>query len=313
MRRGFPHILGEARIVVRLLKLERFVREPGDVPRPDSLIRPIGAENSAGVESMPSPFPGMDPYLERRDLWADFHNRLAAQIGAELNRLLPTRFYARTEYRYELDIFVHDENGHETRSGSADVGVVRSKPDQSAATAVLELPRRELSPAVEVSTESIPVRRAFVEIFETGKIHRLVTIIEIVSPSNKKPGRDRERFDEKLREILASEANLVVVDLSRAGDRVFPDDGLSGRIADLDPAPDYLIWSNRSWRRNPETIAYSLYPISIQDSLPCVGIPLTKDEDDVPLDFQYVFQRVYDDGPYRRGAVDYGEPPEPPH
>lgn len=261
---------------------------------------------------MPSRFPGMDPYLERRDLWADFQNRLAARIGAELNRLLPDRFYARTEYRYELDIFVHDQNGHETHSGNADVGVVRLKPDQGSATAVLELPRRKLSPAVEVLTESIQVRRAFIEIFETGTTHRLVTIIEIVSPSNKKPGRDRERFEEKLREILASDANLVVVDLLRAGERVFPDDGLSGRIADLDPAPAYLIWINRSWKRNPDTIAYSLYPISIQDALPCVGIPLTKQDDDVPLDFQYVFQRVYDEGPYRRGAVDYRKPPEPP-
>ena len=38
---------------------------------------------------MPSPFPGMDPYLEAPDIWPDFHHALATEIRGELNRLLP--------------------------------------------------------------------------------------------------------------------------------------------------------------------------------------------------------------------------------
>ena len=44
---------------------------------------------------MPSPFPGMDPYLEASDIWPDFQHALAADIRGELNRVLPLPYYAR--------------------------------------------------------------------------------------------------------------------------------------------------------------------------------------------------------------------------
>ena len=57
---------------------------------------------------MPSPFPGMDPYLEAPDTWPDFHDAFAAEIRRELNRVLPQPYYARLAKRPEVGI-VGDE------------------------------------------------------------------------------------------------------------------------------------------------------------------------------------------------------------
>jgi hypothetical protein len=46
----------------------------------------------------------------------------------------------------------------------------------------------------------------------------------------------------------------------------------------------------------------------LRDPLPCIWVPLEEDEDEIALDLQYVFDRTYDTGPYRRGAVDYAGP-----
>ena len=53
---------------------------------------------------MPSPFPGMDPYLEAPHIWPDLHDALAAEIRNDLNQTLPTPYYARLEMRPELGI-----------------------------------------------------------------------------------------------------------------------------------------------------------------------------------------------------------------
>jgi hypothetical protein len=108
-----------------------------------------------GDRFMPSPFPGMDPYLEAPDVWADFQDRFAGQISAELNRALPAPHYARLEMRPEVGI-VEEETVH-----------------------------------------SEPIRHAFVEIRDPSRRHKLITLIEIASPSNKRPGMDRRAYVQK--------------------------------------------------------------------------------------------------------------------
>jgi hypothetical protein len=59
--------------------------------------------------------------------------------------------------------------------------------------------------------------------------------------------------------------------------------------------------------------AYPIFPIGLREWLPCIPVPLKETEEEVTLDLQFAFNRAYDTGPYRRGAVDCaGEPPEPP-
>jgi hypothetical protein len=217
---------------------------------------------------MPSPFPGMDLYLEAPDIWPDLHHALAGEIRNQLNQTLPSPYYARLEMRPERGTF-------------------------------------------EVRGD--PIRHHFVEIRDPSQGHKLITLIEIVSPSNKRPGPDREAYERKQREIIESDASLVELDLLRGGRRVLPELSLQALVAGLEPAPAYLVLVNRSWRRAGGVVAYDLFPVGLREWLPCIQVPLKPGEAEVLLDLQYMFNRAYDSGPYRRGAVDYSQPPpEPP-
>jgi hypothetical protein len=258
---------------------------------------------------MPSPFPGFDPYLEAPDIWPDIHDGLAAEIRAELNRTLPVPYYARLEMRQEVGI-VDDHS----RAVVPDVSIVqtRSRADSRGATAVLDGPRTERSKGIEVTVENEPIRHPFVEIRDTSRGHKLVTLIEIVSPSNKRPGADRRAYQQKQREVLDSDASLVEIDLLRSGERLLLNMNLEEFVARLDPQPDYLVTVNRAWRRLGALSDYELFPIGIRETLPCIPIPLTEHIAEPTLDLQWVFNQAYDRGPYRRGAVDYTRLPEPP-
>src|SRR6266542_250856 len=107
---------------------------------------------------MPSPFPGMDPYLEAPDIWPDVHEALATEIRAVLNALLPMPYYARLELRPEEapDIIVSEDFGTTVRDEA--------------------------------------LRHSYIEIRDPTRGHHLVTLIEIVSPSNKRPGADRRAY-----------------------------------------------------------------------------------------------------------------------
>ncbi len=261
---------------------------------------------------MPSPFPGMDPYLEAPDLWPDLHDALASEIRGELNLALPAPYYARLEMRPEVGIV--EDGGNERRQRIVpDAAVVRRPvPGVSGGgVAVLERPGRALDEAVEVTVTDEPIRHHFVEVRDPTKGHQLITLIEIVSPSNKRNGPDRVAYLRKQGEILESEASWLELDLLRGGERLSPAPELAAIVAGFDPSPDYLVTLNRAWRRGGR-MAFSLYPFTVRDLLPCVPVPLREGEAEVPLDLQLLMDRAYDRGPYRRGAVDYEEAPSPP-
>jgi hypothetical protein len=253
----------------------------------------------------------MDPYLEAPDIWPDFHDGLAAQIRVELNSTLPTPYYARLEMRPELGIV--DEGGS-TRRIIPDVSVVR--PPQATRdtglVTVLDRPRTIVSPSVEVIVHTEPFRHAVVEIRDPTRGHKLITLIEIASPSNKRPGADRRTYLHKQKEVLDSDANLIELDLLRTGDRLLTNLSLQNEVARLDPSPDYLVLVNRAWLRVGDALAYQVFAVPVTEPLPCIPVPLRQGQEEVPLDLQFIFNHVYDGGPYWRGAVDYEEPPQPP-
>jgi hypothetical protein len=49
---------------------------------------------------MPSPFPGMDPYLESTHWFPDLRSNLISHVKARLNQILPESYYAQSDYRY---------------------------------------------------------------------------------------------------------------------------------------------------------------------------------------------------------------------
>ncbi len=74
---------------------------------------------------MPSPFPGMDPYLEAT-LWPDVHNALVRKLRTFLTRQLRPKYTARLEIHIVEDTYPESEIG----ILYPDVEV-RQSPDQS--------------------------------------------------------------------------------------------------------------------------------------------------------------------------------------
>lgn len=109
-------------------------------------------------------------------------------------------------------------------------------------------------------------------------------------------------------EVLGTDANLIELDLLRAGRRLLPYPELAATVDAFDP--DYLVLLNRSALREGLWMDYTLYPTGLRDPLPCIPVPLTLQTPDVLLDLQVVVNRAYGEGPYRR-IVDYSGEPEP--
>jgi hypothetical protein len=260
----------------------------------------------------------MDPYLEDPQFWPDLHHALAITLRDELNRCLPEPYYARTEMRPELGVVMEtDGNGDAPRGATKriipDVMVLKHH-REGGGVAVAEPARRLISHYVEFGVPGLgdePVRHYYVEIKDARWGHKLVTLIEILSPSNKLPGPDRDLYAEKQRAILHSDVSLIEIDLLRTGRRVYPSPALEEEVGRLDPPPTYLVMVSPAWRRMAPMWGYRGYPFTLREPLPCIAVPLRQGVEDVLLDLQIAFDRAYDGGPYRR-AVDYGKPPGVP-
>ena len=177
--------------------------------------------------------------------------------------------------------------------------------------AVLDDPRVDPSPSVWMNIANEPVRHYTVEIRDSVHGHALVTVIEIASPTNKRSGPDRKAYEAKQNEILNSDTSLIELDLLRGGRPVIGGPLVIEAVRQLQPRPDYLVSISRAWQRRAE-FQYQLFPITLEDVLPCIEVPLSEGCPEVPIDLQYVFRLVYYHGPYARGAVDYSQPPDPP-
>ncbi len=241
---------------------------------------------------MPSPFPGMDPYLEAPEIWVDFHNNLASEIQAVLNRALPRRYIARLSPRVVCEIV---ETG-ELRAIRPDVAVYRQPTEQGTiqtATFVLTAPVES-----RVAIEE-PVRLHSVEILEVGTM-KLVTAIEILSPANKRIGnKARDEYLEKRQELLRAPVHLIEIDLLRSGERMPLE-------TPVPKAAYYIVLSRRQRRPIVE-----VWPIQIGEKLPTIPVPLLPPDPDVPLDLNSVVASVYERGAYDR-IIDYRQPPPPP-
>src|SRR5262249_40056442 len=109
--------------------------------------------------------------------------------------------------------------------------------------------------------------QTFVEIRDIAFGSRLITVLEILSPSNKKPGDPQEQYLRKQRELLQGGVSLVEIDLLREGDWVLalPFDALEQELQSL-----YRVVARRSWRR----LQAEYYPINLANRLPRIKVPL---------------------------------------
>jgi hypothetical protein len=129
------------------------------------------------------------------------------------------------------------------------------------------------------------------------KSRELVTAIELLSPSNKKPGSDRQQYEGKRNRILTSPAHFVEIDLLRGWPR------MPRRNA---PKCDYCVQVSRAEDR-PQA---GFWPIALRDPLPTIPVPLSSGHADVAIDLQAVLHRVYDAAGY--AAYIYEDEPVPP-
>lgn len=235
-----------------------------------------------------SPFPGMDPYLEHPSLWPNVHQRLITYASDALQAQLAPRYYVSIGERVYLEA--------PERSVYPDLWVVERGGTRATTTSALEPDR-----PIVVVVEPVERREVFIEIQDPAAGHRVVTVIEVLSPSNKQPGEGRELYLRKQAEVLASDVHLVEIDLLRAG---------APTVA-LPPSPagarGYRVVVTRATDRTRR----ELYQVSIRDRLPRVAIPLRPTDPDAVLDLQAVLDEAYAKGAYGL-RVDYTAPPVPP-
>lgn len=251
---------------------------------------------------MPSPFPGMDPYIEQPSLWGDFHNNLASAIQFDLNPEIRPNYFARLipYVTYETVTIGQVERTY------PDVSIFRpssrqqsNRPTFGASVAVLDAPMTSQSVESEVEVD-FPLRLHSVEVRSVidGK---LVTVIEILSPVNKKVGHPAfDDYRRKRQQILNSNnVHLLEIDLLRGGQRP----------ALARPVPDaaYYVMLSRTETRPKVTV----WPIQLQERLPIVPVPLLAPDADVALDLGTLVAAVYDRGSYDL-QIDYNEVPPSP-
>lgn len=209
---------------------------------------------------MPSPFPGMDPFLEAPAYFGGLHDSMITYLREFLQAHLPEPYFADIADRVWVTTIQH----------ATEAVVVHVPHDE----------HRE--PSLEIFTRT-----------EDGE--RLVTTVEVLSQSNKTPGEHgRDLYLRKQREILEGRVNLVEIDLLRGGQHTT---AVPVQLARAQAGGfDYHVCVHRL--DNLED--YFVYPILLAQRLPAIRIPLLPGDADVAVDVQTVFDRCYDSGPYRR-------------
>ena len=243
---------------------------------------------------MKSPFPGMDPYLER--YWGDIHTSLIVYARNQLNAQLPDDLLARVEESLAVEI-----GDRTSRTLYPDVRVVEqpsdSLADGSAAASVVEV----AEPCVLLLADE-PRTERHLEIVDTSDGSRVVTAIEVLSPANKVGIDGRAAYVRKQREYLEAGINLVEIDLIREGDFVLaaPEE----RIPSGYRTP-YLICVRRATA--PDRV--EVYRVPLRMPLPNIPIPLRLSDRDVVLQIQPLIDDCYRDGRYHR--INYRVEPVP--
>ena len=115
----------------------------------------------------------------------------------------------------------------------------------------------------------------------------LVAVIELLSPSNKRSGEDRELYLAKRREILRTPAHLVEIDLLR---------GWAPLPVRNRPVCDYSVLVSRAERR-PKA---GFWAIKLTERLPVIPVPLRLEDGDVQIDLQAALNSAYDAAAYER-------------
>jgi len=231
-------------------------------------------------------FPGMNPYLEHPSLWREVHFWLIAQLAKSLNPVFVPKYRAAVEKRVYLDSVL---------VGIADAAIFQSNPatklNSVVTTEVLSKPVKVTLPQSEEITER------YLEIREV-KTGRVVTVIEVLSPKNKRVGEGREKYLTKRQKVLNSATHLVEIDLLRSGNFMPMAEAILS---------DYRILVSRANLRP----AAELYPFNLREAIPQFLLPLQPEDQEPIIDLSEVLRQISQDAALDM-AIDYSQPPVPP-
>ena len=217
-----------------------------------------------------NPFPGMNPYLERRDIWPDFHFSLVAGLANALGPRLPHNYRVDLKQRIE-----YEQPVDQPSQMPEDDGPIR-----------VRMPR-----GIKVLWLRV----------ETVPDQELVTVVEVLSHTNKAPGRERLRYERKREVIVGSRANLVEIDLLRRWEPM--------PLETPPPSSDYRILVCRSL----ESPGALLYPFVVRQRIPKFTLPLlSEDEAYAPeVDLGTIVDRLHHTARYNLETRYDAPPPEP--
>jgi Protein of unknown function (DUF4058) len=242
-------------------------------------------------DTMPYPFPGMNPYLEQPAFWSSVHSRLIVAIADTVAPQILPNYYIEVETRT-----YSEDPSNELLIGIPDAvvltqsGMTRSLP--TSATALQTRPQQVQLPI------GLEMKERYLEVRETGT-NAVVTVIELLSPKNKRAGKGRSAYENKRQCILESTAHLIEIDLLRIAAPM--------PLCQNDLPWDYRILVSRSEAR-PNA---DLYGFTLRERIPDFPLPLKQPEEFVTIDLQSILQGVYDRAGYDY-RIDYQQPVPPP-
>lgn len=256
---------------------------------------------------MPSPFPGMDPFLESQPTWELFH----AWFVRELARVtLPQARQIGYWIDVDRDVYQREPTGELALVGAPDeVLSVRSQgpggngsqhgSDGNGGVA-LAAPRAVHE--ITLDPDEMDQRwQDYLVVRKADKFKRVVAVVEVLSPTNKE-GTYVRKYQEKRRRCISSSAHFMEIDFLRDGDN--PSRELFPEL----PRTPYFIFVARQhgMGRNEEG-----HPLRLQDPLPVIGLPVGPGRPDLPLDLPAAFAAAYD-LTVEPGSINYRDEPVPP-
>lgn len=246
---------------------------------------------------MPTPFPGMNPYLERRGLWEEVHTGLIVAMQFHLNTFLRPRYRAAVEQRTYLNLLAPRDF-----AGKPDVLVVRESDDaQRVAESRAEYTGTGIGAPVVIELPTVDeVKERYLEIRDVED-NEVITVIELLAPSNKLNKRGREEYERKRITVLGTYTNLIEIDLLRAGKP------FEYRVHNGRGESDYRIIVSRAWQR-PRADGFLF---DVRDRIPDISAPLRPKEQEPTLPLNQLLHELYDRAGYDM-AIDYRKPADPP-
>lgn len=244
---------------------------------------------------MPSPFPGMDPYLERSGMWEEVHTRLLVAIADALGPHVRPKYRVGVEQRTYLAVMTPEEYALVGKPDVLVTSVHRQAPSVHVPTTTMGVAPRvaEIPMPEEITERYLEVRDVI-----TGEA---ITVIEVLSPTNKLTRDGRIQYERKRLKVLGSATHLIEIDLLRAGEP------LPFRVQDGSDRGDYRIIVSRAQDR-PQA---ALYMFTIRDPIPDIPVPLQPGEAEPLLALNRLLHEVYDRAGFDL-MVDYQQAPPPP-